>query len=96
MLSSCGEDPELTRKLQIQEAEITRLRGELALIEERLKNLPPDKSSELAEAKKQAEIQASEISLLEAEIASLEERKKSLKQEFEEYKRKYYVKEPNH
>ncbi len=90
-VSSCGDDPELVKKTQEQQAEITRLRGEVALIDEKLRNLPADKSSELAEAKKVAETQTAEIKALEEEIASLEARKKSIDEEFKAYQRKYSV-----
>ena len=90
-ISSCGDDPELVKKTQEQQAEITRLRGEVALIDEKLRNLPADKSSELAEAKKVAETQTAEIKALEEEIASLEARKKSIDEEFKAYQRKYAV-----
>lgn len=92
-LASCGgDDPELVEKLEKQKAEVTRLRGELALIEEKLKYVPEDVSGELAKAEDQAEEQAGEIGRLEDEIASLQERKSSLQEEFDAYRQKYQIK----
>lgn len=90
-LVSCGEDPELLKKSRDQQLEITQLRGELALLEEKLRNLPPDKSEELALAKEQAKSQEAEIQSIEAEISKLETRRKELDDEFESYRRKYPV-----
>lgn len=89
---SCGDDPELVEKREQQKAEISRLRGELALIEEKLKNLPPDVSAELPEAKRLVTTQTAEIAALETEIATLETRKKSLQSEFDAYQAKYKIK----
>ncbi len=91
LFTSCGDDPELVRKRKEQDLEIARLRGEVALVEEKLRNLPPDRSAELAEAREQAEQQKAEVERLEAEIAELEARKRSLESEFEDYRRKYVV-----
>lgn len=91
-LSSCGDDPEMVEKREKQKAEITRLEGELALIEEKLKNQPPDVSADLAEVKKQFEKQTAEVAELEAEVAALESKKRSLQAEFDAYQAKYQVK----
>ncbi len=90
--ASCGEDPKMVEKREKQKAEISRLKGELSLIEERMKNLPPDVSSELAEAKKVSEKQSAEITALEAEVASLEAKKSALQSEYDAYQVKYQVK----
>jgi len=89
---SCSEDPKLVEKREKQKAEITRLKGELALIDEKLKNLPPDVSSELVEAKKLSEQQSAEVAVLESEVVGLESRKRALQSEFDAYQRKYEVK----
>jgi hypothetical protein len=91
-LASCSDDPKLVEKREKQKIELTRLKGELALVEEKLKNVPADVSSELAEAKKLSEKQSVEIVGLESEIAELEARKRSLKSEFDAYQLKYQVK----
>ena len=90
--TSCGEDPKLVEKHEKQKAEITRLRGELALIEEKLSSLPPDVSTELAEARKVSETQSAEVTALESEVASLETKKRSIQKEFEAYQAKYQIK----
>jgi hypothetical protein len=89
---SCGDDPALVEKREKQKAQIVALRGELALVEEKLKNLPPDVSSELAAAKTVSVKQNAELEKLEAEVAVLEERKRTLQSEFESYQRKYQIK----
>jgi peptidoglycan hydrolase CwlO-like protein len=89
---SCGDDPQMVAKHEKQKAEVARLKGELALIEEKLKNMPPDVSEELDKAKKQADAQTAEVAKLEAEISELEGRKRSLQDEFDKYRAKYQVK----
>lgn len=90
-LTGCGDDPEQVRKVREQRVEITKLSGELALLEEKLRNLPEDKSGDLTVAKKQAEDQSAEILKLEAEIADLDARRKALEDDLASYKRKYPV-----
>jgi len=85
------ESKELTRKKEQQNIEITRLKGELDLIEEKLRNLPPDKTSELAAAEVEAESQKEEVKELEAEVTALEAKKRDLEKQFEDYKRKYVI-----
>lgn len=90
--TSCGDDPQLVEKREKQKSEITRLKGELALIDEKLKNLPPDVSSELTEAKQLSVKQTAEVESLETEVAALEAKKRSLESEYEAYQAKYQVK----
>ncbi|MES2440399.1 MAG: hypothetical protein V4584_15120 [Verrucomicrobiota bacterium] len=90
--ASCSDDPKLVEKREKQKAEISRLKGELALIDEKLKNLPPDVSGQLDEAKKLSEKQTAEVAALETEVADLEAKKRSLQGEFEDYQAKYQVK----
>lgn len=92
LLASCGDDPELVAKREKQKTEITRLNGELALVQEKLKNLPPDVSADLENAKKQSEEQTAEIANLEKEVAELQARKRTLQTEFDEYRAKYQTK----
>ena len=89
--ASCS-DPELVEKREKQKTEIARLKGELALVTEKLKNLPPDVSEQLAEAQKLSDQQTGEVTALETEIAALETKKKSLESEFDSYKVKYQAK----
>lgn len=89
---SCGDDPKLVVKRDQQKAEIAKLKGELALIEEKLKNLPPDVTVQLAEARQLSAKQSAEVASLESEVAGLEARKRSLQSEFETYKNKYQLK----
>jgi chromosome segregation ATPase len=90
--ASCGDDPKLVEKREMQKAEITRLKGELALIEEKLKNLPPDVSTDLVDARQLSEKQAAEVAALEKEVEALDARKRALKSEFDAYRAKYQVK----
>jgi len=92
LLCAGCDSKELVQKREQQQVEITRLRGELKLIDEKLKNMPPDRSKELAAAKEQEEAQLAEIKALESEVADLEERKRELQSEFESYRAKYPVK----
>ena len=89
---SCREDPAMVEKREKQKAEIARLKGDLLLVEERLKNLPPDVSSDLADAKQLASKQNNEIASLESEVSTLESRKRALQGEFDSYKVKYQAK----
>jgi predicted nucleic acid-binding Zn-ribbon protein len=91
-LTSCGDDPKMVEKREQQKSEITRLKGEIALIEEKLKSLPPDVSSELAEAKVVSAKQSAEVARLEREVADLDSHKRALQSEFDAYRIKYQVK----
>ena len=90
--SSCGENPGLVAKRDAQKAEIDRLSEELANKQEKLKNLPPDVSVDLARAKKQVVQKNAEIEQLEGELAGLTERKRALQTEFDAYRAKYQIK----
>jgi hypothetical protein len=92
LLVSCGDDPKLVEKREKQKTEITRLNGELAIIEEKIKAMPADASIDLSEAKKTAENQVAEVGLLETEVAKLEARKLVLQGEYQAYKTKYQLK----
>lgn len=89
---SCGDPPELVAKRERQKAEISRLQGELEIMEEKLKNMPPDVSEELEKAREKADGQTAEINLLEAEIKELQARKRTLQGEFDSYRAKYQIK----
>jgi molecular chaperone GrpE (heat shock protein) len=89
---SCGDDPVMVEKRDQQKREITRLKGEFALIEEKLKSLPPDVSGELELAKNAAAKQSAEVKQLEAEVAELETRKRAIQADFESYQNKYRIK----
>jgi transposase len=90
--ASCTDDPKLVEKREQQKAEISRLKGELALIDEQIKSQPPDVSAELAETKQLAEKQSAEVAALETEVAALDAKKRALQKEFEAYQAKYRVK----
>jgi chromosome segregation ATPase len=92
IFTSCSDDPKLVEKKEKQKAEIIRLKGELAFIDEKLKSLPADVTADLAEARKLSEKQTAEVAELEKEVAGLEARKRSLQSEFDSYKAKYQVK----
>jgi septal ring factor EnvC (AmiA/AmiB activator) len=89
---SCGEDPALVRKRDEQRAEITKLESELALLKEKLKDLPEDRSKELAAAKAKAAAQAEDLARLETEIAAMEKEKSELEKKFSDYRSKYVLK----
>ena len=89
---SCGDDPKLVEKREQQKIEITRLKGELALVNEKLKNLPPDVTTQLDEARKLSEKQSAEVAALETEVVALKSKQRSLKAEFENYQIKYQLK----
>lgn len=91
LLSACNEDPELVRKQGEQAAKIAKLRGEIALMEERLKFLPPDKTHEVKEAKRETQKLQEEHKRLAEDLAELEEQRRNIQREYDEYKRKYIV-----
>ncbi len=92
MAASCKEDPQLVEKREQQKTEIVRLKGELALLDEKLKVIPEDLTPQLAEAEKQLKEQTAEITKLEAETAELDARKRELQKAFDEYRAKYPAK----
>jgi len=79
-------------KREKQKTGIARLTLELAVIEEKLKNMPPDMSAELEKAGKEVETQTTEVARLEAEVEELAARKRSLQSEFDAYRAKYQIK----
>lgn len=89
---SCEDDPKLVEKQAQQNLEITRMNGEIVLLEEKIKNLPPDVSKELVQTEQQVKEQAAEVAKLEAEITELESRKRSMQSEFDSYRAKYQLK----
>ena len=89
---SCGDDPKLVEKRAKQRAEIADIKGDLELIDERLKQLPPDVTAELSEARKASEEQSAEVAKLEAEVDALEKEKRALQAEFDAYQVKYQAK----
>ena len=89
---SCSDDPKLVEKREKQKVELARLRGEISLLDEKIRNLSPDVTGQLAEARQTAAKQAAEVASLEAEVAALEAKKRSLESEFEAYQAKYQVK----
>lgn len=88
---SCSDDPELVRKRDEQKAEIRKLEGELAILQERMEQAPPDRSADLARLKEDAVKNKEQIEALETEIADLEKRKAAIEAQHESYRRKYVV-----
>jgi peptidoglycan hydrolase CwlO-like protein len=89
---SCGDDPKLVEQRDRQHSEISQLKKELGVITERLKNIPPDVTRELAEARSLDEKQSAEVAALESEIAVLEADHSSQQKKFESYQMKYRLK----
>ncbi len=89
---SCDkDDPALIEKKNAQASEITRLKGEIALLEEKLRNLPPDVSDELERKRGEVAKQQAAIDQLETGIREQEQRKNALQREFDAYKAKYGI-----
>lgn len=88
---SCGEDAVLVEKKNAQATEITRLKGEINLLEEKIKNLPPDVTEELEAKRNEIEEQKAVIKKLEAEVWDQEERKNDLQREFDIYRARYKI-----
>ncbi|MFD2257500.1 hypothetical protein ACFSSA_12525 [Luteolibacter algae] len=90
-LLSCMEDPSLVRKHGEQEAEIAKLKGELAFLEERLKTIPDDRSAEYQQAQQEGIKLESQRVQLAAENIALEEKLRQLQSQYDAYKQKYSV-----
>lgn len=88
---SCGDDPELVRQRDEQKAEIRKLEGELAILQERMEQAPPDRGADLQRMKEEASQNQREIEALESEIAELEKRKAEIDAGHQAYRRKYVV-----
>jgi septal ring factor EnvC (AmiA/AmiB activator) len=88
---ACSEDSELVKKHGEQEVELAKLRGELALIEEQIKNMPQDQSAEVKKFKEKQSKLETELNVLDSEVAKLEAEKKKLERDYEEYRRRYVV-----
>jgi len=92
LIAACNsEDPELVRKRDEQRTEISKLEGELSVLQERLKDIPVDQSKDLAKLKADSEANREEIAKLEAEVAGLEKEKANLEKEYAAYQRKFVV-----
>ncbi len=89
---SCKDNPELVEKSAAQRAEISRLELEIGLLEQKLKDTPPDVSSELKDLEELASQQTAVIGKLETELTDLRFRKKSVQEEFDRYKLTYRIK----
>jgi chromosome segregation ATPase len=90
-LAACSDDPELVRQREQQKVEISKLEGELAFLEEKLEQVPPDRSAEVEQLKQDAEANRGQVADLEAEIESLERKKEEIVKQHEAYRRKYVV-----
>jgi chromosome segregation ATPase len=88
-LSACGDDPELVRKREEQRAEISKLQGELEILQEKMEQIPPDRSAEVEQLKQDAETNRSQIATLESEVEALEKEKAEVEKQHEAYRRKY-------
>lgn len=91
-LASCKDDPALVEKRDKQRAEVIKLKRELVTLEERVKNMPPDVSEDLAAAKEVEAKNNAEVKALETEVAALEAKRRSLQEEFDAYRIRYQAK----
>ena len=85
------KDEKTVNKIQKQKAEIIRLKDEIAVIEDEIKNFPPDIGVKLAESKKTNKRQAEEVARLEESIIELKRREIDLQNQYEIYCAKYKV-----
>jgi septal ring factor EnvC (AmiA/AmiB activator) len=91
VFGACSDDPALVREREAQKVEISKLEGELALLEEKLEQVPPDRSEEVVQLKADVETNKAQIAEVEAEIEALEREKDKLEKEHEAYRRKYVL-----
>lgn len=89
--SSCSDDPELVRQREEQKVEISKLEGELAILDEKLEQVPPDRSAEVTQLKQDAETNRAQVAELESEIEALERQKADIEKQHEAYRRKYVL-----
>lgn len=89
--SSCSDDPELVRQREEQKVEISKLEGELAILEEKLEQVPKDRSEEVTTLKQDAETNRTKVAELESEIDALERKKADTEKQHEAYRRKYVL-----
>lgn len=90
-VSSCGENPELQAKKEQQSAEIRKLDGELTIIQDKLAQMPPDRSFELNKLRQEAAANKEAVAALEAEVASLKTKKEGLEDDLKTYRSKYVI-----
>lgn len=89
--SSCSDDPELVRQREEQKVEISKLEGELAILDEKLEQVPKDRSQEVLQLKQDAEANRTQVAELESEIEALERKKAEIEKDHEAYRRKYVL-----
>jgi septal ring factor EnvC (AmiA/AmiB activator) len=85
------KDEEMVNKIQKQKVEITRLRDEIAVIEDEIKNFPPNIEAKLEESKKTNKRQSEEVARLEESIIELNRREIDLQNQYKIYCAKYKV-----
>jgi septal ring factor EnvC (AmiA/AmiB activator) len=89
--SSCSDDPELVRQREEQKVEISKLEGELAILDEKLEQVPKDRSEEVTRLKQDAETNRTQVAELESKIEALEREKADIEKQHEAYRRKYVL-----
>ena len=89
--ASCGDDPELVRKREEQKSEILRLDSELKVLQEKIAEIPKDRTAELTKLQEESESQKATITALEDEIQDLQAQKARIEKDHEAYKQKYVV-----
>jgi TolA-binding protein len=89
--SSCHDDPALVLKREQQKAELVQLDGDLKVLQEKINQIPPDRSSDISKLKLQAEEQQGQISALEQEIERLQKQKADVEKQHEAFRRKFVV-----
>ena len=92
LCASCKEDPKLVEERSKQKVEIARLKGDLDMITEKVRNLPPDMSADLEKARKTEEEQAAEEKKLEDEVSKVMAQKRTLQAEFDAWRAKHSMK----
>jgi outer membrane murein-binding lipoprotein Lpp len=90
-VASCGDKPELVAKKEQQIAEIRKLDGELSILQDKLNQMPPDRTAELVKLKQESAANKEAISGLEAEVAALKAKKEGLEDDLKAYRSKYVI-----
>ncbi|MGJ8632386.1 MAG: hypothetical protein ACSHX7_00545 [Luteolibacter sp.] len=90
LLVSC-DDPELIKERGEQEKEIARLKGQITLAEEKLRDMPSDQSGELKQITAETNRLEAERRELADEITKIKAEEAALQKKFDAYKKKYSV-----
>jgi chromosome segregation ATPase len=91
LLASCGDDPELAHRRNVQTKRIVDLEARLARLQAGMKENLPETAKEVEESKRMAEETEAFLKEKEEELYSLQSEVETAKKNNDAYRRRYVV-----